>query len=442
MISIITILLFLGGGLSELSSPKVFPADVAQSMGELEIFHNGRVTSVQCFADEYVRKVYGKRSVQGCSSVQVLSGWMFHYDSWKEVPVRKEENRYLMENVASGSSLAIFPYTDPDSKIISWYSPAQKLPSDLPSDEWMFMKRVLTVVGEMTFRGQNAQAVEYLNKVHKYQLDKLGDQAPTKRTRQLEEIYSAIGTTKIPAISAIVLGLLLFVSARIINGRYFRFAGWILALYPAGLLLLRGLILECFPMNSGCEFMLAIALASLLFAAIKGRWNPGAVSHGLLVGGFAMMVASLDISSPEIGAVSSALQSPYLPFHVGSIMLAYTLFALICLNSVSALIHGSKHDITAVGRRMLWPATALLAAGTVIGSFWAKEAWGSYWSWDPKETWALITLIIYSFALCKNGFTLLKKDKAYNIFCIFAFIAVLFTYFGVNYLLGGLHSYA
>jgi len=442
MIIIIALVLFLGAQLNVTAAPKVFPVEVAEEFGQLEIFHNGRVTSVNCFADEYVRKVYGKRRVEGYTSTQVLSGWMFYYDTWKDVPVHKEENRYLMDNVASGMPLAVFPYVDETGLVSYWYSPAQQLPEDIPSDEWIFMRRVITVIGEMVFRGQDEQAIEYLQTVHKYQLEKLGSEAADSKTRKMEELYSAIGMTKLPAIVAIMLGLVLFVLSRGMDGRKMRFVAYLLALYPASLLLLRALILQGVPMKTGAEFMQAIALAALLFAAIGGRKNSGAVAQGLLAGGFAMLVASLDISSPQLGAVSDALQSPYLPFHVGCIMLSYTQFALICLNSISALFSKDRHAATKTSRKMMYPAIIMLAVGTIIGSFWAKEAWGAYWSWDPKETWALITLIIYSFSICNDGFKLLKNDKAYNLFCIFAFIAVLFTYFGVNYILGGMHSYA
>lgn len=441
MITIILIFLLLSVPVYSSAAPKAFPKPVAESLGQLEVFHNGRVTSVRCLADEYVRKVYGSQKVKGYNSVQVLSGWMFYYDSWQEVPVHKDKYHYLMDNIASGSSLAIFPYAN-DSGILEWYSPSETLPSDIPSEEWMFMRRVLTVIGEMVFRGQETEAVEYLQKVHKYQLEKLAVNAPEAKTRKLEELYSDVGMTRLPAIIALTLGIILFLTARRMNTKRFRYVAYVLAVYPAVLLILRSIILRKFPMNTAAEFMLAIALAALLFSSVRGRRAGNAVSQGMIVGGFAMLVASMDISSPEIGAVSSVLESPYLPFHVGSIMLSYTLFALICLNSIAALVHKSDPEITASSRRMMYPAIILLAVGTVIGSIWAKEAWGNYWSWDPKETWALITLLIYSFSICKNGFSLLKKDTAYNIFCIFAFIAVLFTYFGVNYILGGMHSYA
>lgn len=441
MIIIVLLVLLLSVPVSTSAAPKAFPEPVAESLGQLEVYHNGRITSVRCLSDEYVRKVYGSKKVEGYSSVQVLSGWMFYYDSWQDVPVHKDKYHYLMDNVASGAALTIFPYTD-NSGNLDWYCPSETLPSDIPTEEWMFIRRVLTVVGEMVFRGQNSEAVEYLQKVHKYQLDKLADNAPEQKTRALEEFYSVVGMTKLPAIIALTLGIILFLTVRKINAKHFRYVAYVLAVYPASLLVLRSIILQKFPMNTATEFMLAIALAALLYGTIRGRWAASAIPQGLLVGGFAMLVASMDISSPEIGAVSSVLNSPYLPFHVGTIMLSYTLFAIICLNSVSALIHKNDSEITTSSRQMMYPAIALLAAGTIIGSIWAKEAWGSYWSWDPKETWALISLIIYSFSICNKGFSLLKKDTAYNLFCIFAFIAVLFTYFGVNYILGGMHSYA
>jgi ABC-type transport system involved in cytochrome c biogenesis permease subunit len=84
----------------------------------------------------------------------------------------------------------------------------------------------------------------------------------------------------------------------------------------------------------------------------------------------------------------------------------------------------------------------LLAAGIFIGAVWANISWGNYWSWDPKEVWALITLLVYAIPLHKTVWKAFRNPMFFHIYGILAFLSVLITYFGVNFLLGGMHSYA
>ena len=100
--------------------------------------------------------------------------------------------------------------------------------------------------------------------------------------------------------------------------------------------------------------------------------------------------------------------------------------------------------LTALSRLLLYPAVSLLAIGIFVGAVWANVSWGAYWSWDPKETWALITLLIYALPLHREvlGASALARPRGYNLYVLAAFLAVLMTYFGVNYFLSGMHSYA
>ena len=90
----------------------------------------------------------------------------------------------------------------------------------------------------------------------------------------------------------------------------------------------------------------------------------------------------------------------------------------------------------------LYPAEFLLTAGIFIGAIWANVSWGRYWGWDPKEVWALITMLIYAIPMHSTSITWMRKPSHYHWFMVGAFLAVLITYFGVNFFLGGLHSYA
>ena len=91
---------------------------------------------------------------------------------------------------------------------------------------------------------------------------------------------------------------------------------------------------------------------------------------------------------------------------------------------------------------LLYPAVMLLTIGIFLGAVWANVSWGRYWGWDPKEVWALITMIVYAFAFHRESFPWLRRPMAFHAYMVLAFFSVLFTYFGVNFFLSGMHSYA
>lgn len=141
------------------------------------------------------------------------------------------------------------------------------------------------------------------------------------------------------------------------------------------------------------------------------------------------------------------LQTPLLGIHVSVIMLAYTLFAIIAINGILGLCMPKRREqLMHLSQILLYPAEFCLTAGIFIGAVWANMSWGRYWGWDPKETWALITMLVYAVMLHWPRISQYFKDRvrlqiAYHLFAVIAFLFVLFTYFGVSYLLGGLHSY-
>lgn len=119
------------------------------------------------------------------------------------------------------------------------------------------------------------------------------------------------------------------------------------------------------------------------------------------------------------------LRSPFLVVHVGTIMLSYILLV-----------------VSIIKRSVLRPAVFLLATGIFLGALWANVSWGTYWSWDPKESWALITLLVYSIPLHTESLPWFRSTRHYRIYSLVALACLLMTYFGVNFLLGGMHSYA
>ena len=98
--------------------------------------------------------------------------------------------------------------------------------------------------------------------------------------------------------------------------------------------------------------------------------------------------------------------------------------------------------LTVLSRLLLYPATFLLGIGIFVGAVWANVSWGTYWSWDPKEVWALISFLVYALPLHRRSLPFFGQPAAYHLYTVAAFLTLLMTYFGVNYFLGGMHSYA
>ena len=139
------------------------------------------------------------------------------------------------------------------------------------------------------------------------------------------------------------------------------------------------------------------------------------------------------------------LRSPFFSIHISTIVTAYILLFGILVVGIIALIKPKDRPrlerLKSLSTEMLYPAVALLAAGIFIGAIWANVSWGNYWSWDPKEVWALITLLIYAAPLHEKGWKTFQKPLFFHIYGILAFLSVVITYFGVNLILGGVHAY-
>lgn len=145
----------------------------------------------------------------------------------------------------------------------------------------------------------------------------------------------------------------------------------------------------------------------------------------LLLSFIAIIMSSYMIIAICHSPLVPVLRSPYLFFHVGTICLSYILLV-----------------VSIVSRSLLRPAVFLLATGIFLGAVWANVSWGTYWSWDPKESWALVTLLIYSLPLHEKSLPWFRSQRNYRLYSLIALASLLMTYFGVTYLLGGLHSYA
>jgi len=230
------------------------------------------------------------------------------------------------------------------------------------------------------------------------------------------------------------------------------FAGFLLHTFG---LALRWYIAGHSPMSNGYESMLFISWVTLLAGFLFSRRSPFAISATAVLASMTLMVAHLSFMDPEITNLVPVLKSYWLTLHVSVITGSYGFLGLgailglitmilLALNKKKNRVRISStiDDLTVINFKTLTLGLYLLTIGTFLGAVWANESWGRYWGWDPKETWSLITIVIYSLVIHSRMIPGMKDIFTFNLLSLFAFSSVLMTYFGVNYYLSGLHSYA
>ncbi|MDR0506335.1 MAG: cytochrome c biogenesis protein CcsA [Dysgonamonadaceae bacterium] len=225
-------------------------------------------------------------------------------------------------------------------------------------------------------------------------------------------------------------------------------------LYHLSGIIMRWYIAGYAPFSNSYETMIHISFIAALAGIIFIRKSMITFALATLLSGIILFVSGLNWMDPQIGLLVPVLKSPWLMIHVAVIVAAYSFFGIsffLGINNLVLLLINKGKKMTTIALRIrelsiineisLWAGLALMTAGTFIGAVWANETWGRYWGWDPKESWALITIVVYAIA---THLRLIKKgDNPYllNLMSVIAFLSVLMTYFGVNYLLNGMHSY-
>jgi cytochrome c-type biogenesis protein CcsB len=208
-------------------------------------------------------------------------------------------------------------------------------------------------------------------------------------------------------------------------------------------------------MSNGYESMIFISWVTLFVGFIFRRNTDFALSATATLAAMTLMVAHLSFMDPEITALVPVLKSYWLTLHVSIITGSYGFLGLgailglismilmiLCNENNRARISNTIDELTVINYKSVILGLYFLTIGCFLGAIWANESWGRYWGWDPKETWSLITIIVYSIVVHSRHIQAMKDIYIFNLISLFAFSAVLMTYFGVNYYLSGLHSYA
>jgi len=201
--------------------------------------------------------------------------------------------------------------------------------------------------------------------------------------------------------------------------------------------------------------MTYIAWATVLAGFIFSKQSPITLASTSILAGLILFVAHLSWMNPQITNLVPVLNSYWLSIHVSMITASYgflglgallgfiTLLLFIVKNdSNSKQISLSIKELNAINEMSLMIGLAMLTVGNFLGGVWANESWGRYWGWDPKETWALVTILVYAVVIHLRFIKSIYNDFNYSVISLLAYTSVLMTYFGVNYYLAGMHSYA
>lgn len=445
--------------------PKALPPDVAECFADLYVYYNDRICPFETLARDYTLKAYGKPRLEDCDACQVVTGWLFYYDWWRDIPfklkakdrgtAKEAEKEFILRSVASGDALKLYPVADPTG-FVRWYDCNEMLPEEVIDDydRWVFIRKVMDVV-ERSVREEDWDEVKHIaGKIRDYQVKVAGPVLPSPAKVRAEKAYNRLSRPMVPFMLSITWGLILFVWMGISLSRGRKLPriisiasaamGIILFLYLTAVLALRWYVSGHAPFAGSYCVMMLMAWLSSLAMIILWKKIPLVFPMGFILAGFTMLMASLAGANPQITHLMPVLQSPLLSVHVLTMMLSYTMLGLVALNGILGLavpldVSSRLKDISLV---MLYPAVFLLVCGTFLGAVWANISWGNYWSWDPKETWALVTFLVYSFALHGALLKPFRRPRFFHAFCLLAFLCVLTTYFGVNLFLGGMHAYA
>ncbi len=301
--------------------------------------------------------------------------------------------------------------------------------------------------------------------IQKYQIDNGGDLIPSKWKLDLEIMYNKLNVFHklfyfyffSGLMSLILIIFQMFYNNKWIN-KSIRIIKWIIIsgifIHTLGLIA-RWIISNHAPWTNGYEAMIYTVWATMLAGLIFSRKSDLTLSATTLVSSMLLLFTWISYLDPTITNVVPVLNSYWLMIHVSVIVSSYGflimggflgLLSLILMifksNKNKEIINSKISELTIINEKTLIIGLFMLTIGTFLGGVWANESWGRYWGWDPKETWALVSILVYAFILHMRFVPGLQGKYTFNLASVIGVYSVLMTYFGVNYLLSGLHSYA
>lgn len=396
-----------------------------------------------------------------------------HNDKFHKQVADIDDRLMMVMELRRGTLLRVFPFTSGGKT--TWYSPTENITDTLVDEAHRkYMQNVFSLIYGEVLAGSYGNVDKILDKMLKYQQLNGGSSLPSAAQVKAERLYNAIPFATILFMVNLTLGVVLLIIGLIRLIRPVKtdkpdrpdkallravpvVGGALLGLSLLALtacIALRWIVGGRVPMANGYETMLLMAWFVMVLALVAARRFRIALPFGFLMSGFFLLVSHINQMDPQITHIMPVLSSPLLSVHVSVIMMSFALLSLTFICGLTAIIlrlvrgrnavelDGQLDSLALLSRLLLYPALALLGVGIFVGAIWANVSWGAYWSWDAKEVWGLITLMVYAVAAHAASVPFLRRSMGYHIFMTLAFLTLVMTYFGVNYFLGGMHSYA
>ncbi|WP_434035808.1 cytochrome c biogenesis protein CcsA [Formosa sp. 4Alg 33] len=377
----------------------------------------------------------------------------------------------LLYNTIEGRSLRIFPI--PDDENNKWISSIEYKGGTLKVEDSLYSNFInsgfsayLMTLNQAKRTGDFTDANKLLDAFHKTQEQYGSDVMLSDEKIRTEILYNHYDIFKNLFSYYLYAGILMFTilivqifksKSKAVNVGVTVFKWIVVALFVLHTL---GLIARWYisghaPWSDAYESMIYVAWATMLFGLLLGRKSDLTIASTALVTSMILMVAHWNWMDPAIANLQPVLDSYWLMIHVAVIVGSYgpfTIGMILGLTVLFLMIFTNKenkdkmliniNELTVINEMALTIGLVMLTIGNFLGGMWANESWGRYWGWDPKETWALISIMVYAFVIHMRLVPGLRGRFGYNLASVLAFSSIMMTYFGVNFYLAGLHSYA
>ncbi len=373
----------------------------------------------------------------------------------------------LLYSALEGKVLRIFPV--PNDSLNKWVSFPEIDNVNFIGNDSLYVKNVLPLYFQALRLGKTngdfSQSDELIESLKGFQRKYGSEVLPSTSKINAEILYNKYDIFKKLFSYYLYSGLLLFVVLiiRILRqNKYLDFIKnaligiiiFLFSLHTFGLIF-RGFISGHAPWSDAYESMIYVAWATLFFGLVFGRKSSLTISATTFVSSMILMIAHWNWMDPSIANLQPVLNSYWLMIHVAVIVASYgpfsismiigiiSLLLIIILNNKNKTrVKAKIQELTIVNELSITIGLIMLTIGNFLGGMWANESWGRYWGWDPKETWALISIMVYAFVIHMRLIPGLRGKWLFNLMSIIAYSSILMTFFGVNFYLVGLHSYA
>ncbi|MFD0994145.1 cytochrome c biogenesis protein CcsA [Tenacibaculum geojense] len=374
----------------------------------------------------------------------------------------------LMWAALSGSILKIYPV--PNDENNKWVSHPELFDAKFTGEDAKMLPRLLpTYLQTLTSAqktGDYSKANQVLDGIKNFQRKNGANVIPSKDKVETEILYNKLSIFKALAKYYSILGVFLIIfvilqifysKSKVLNYLTKGIIALILVsfLYHTFGLILRWYISGNAPWSNAYESIIYVAWSTMLFGLFINRKSALTIGAATFVTSIILSFAHMNWLDPEIANLQPVLNSWWLMVHVSIIVASYGPFSLGMILGIVTLFlmvftnHKNKNkmstnikELTIINEMTVVVGLVMFTVGNFLGGMWANESWGRYWGWDPKETWALVSIMIYAFVLHMRLIPGLRSRYTFNLWSILAYASIMMTYFGVNFYLSGLHSYA